>query len=184
MSYQLDFPKTLAAAAELLRREPGKQMSFLRLLKLLYIADRETLKENGYPMTGDVTVAMKHGPVLSGLYDIIKGHEARSAEFARYIHRTGYSLSLVKDPGIGELCKNDLKKLGELSERYRDKDDWEIVEETHEFPEWIKNNPGDSVRTIPMEDICEALGFESQRIERLKQHAEEVRQIKSVFQST
>ena len=35
--FRFDFTKTLQAAAELLRHEPQRQMSMLRLLKLLYI---------------------------------------------------------------------------------------------------------------------------------------------------
>lgn len=39
-------------------------MSYLRMLKLLYLADRESLKETGHTITGDRVVAMEHGPVL------------------------------------------------------------------------------------------------------------------------
>src|SRR5438105_4403367 len=65
MHFKFNLKKTVQAAAEFLRHEPGKQMSRLRLIKLLYIADREALLETGRPITSDTIVAMKHGPVLS-----------------------------------------------------------------------------------------------------------------------
>jgi hypothetical protein len=43
----------------------GDRMEYVRLLKLLYIADREMMAEAGAPVTGDRAVAMDHGPVLS-----------------------------------------------------------------------------------------------------------------------
>jgi len=37
-------------------------MSYLRLLKLLYIAERESWRQTEHGMFGDKVVAMKHGP--------------------------------------------------------------------------------------------------------------------------
>lgn len=43
-------------------------MPKLTLLKLLYIADRESLFNYGYTITGDTMIAMKFGSVLSATY--------------------------------------------------------------------------------------------------------------------
>lgn len=48
--------------------EPG----FHRLSKILYFADRDHLAKYGRFICGDSYVAMKHGPVPSGTYDILK----------------------------------------------------------------------------------------------------------------
>ena len=90
MHFRFDFEKALQAAAELLRHEPHQQMGRVRLMKLLYIADREALKEVGRPITCDSVVAMKHGPVLSRLYDIIKGQSLESPRFDEHIGQQGY----------------------------------------------------------------------------------------------
>ena len=45
---------------------------FHRVSKLLYFADREHLARYGRFICGDSYVAMKHGPVPSGTYDILK----------------------------------------------------------------------------------------------------------------
>ena len=56
--------KVAQMAAFLLARGKGK-MKYLKLLKLLYLADRESMKRNGHPISGDSYVSMDHGPVLS-----------------------------------------------------------------------------------------------------------------------
>lgn len=48
--------------------DPG----FHRLSKILYFADRDHLAKYGRFICGDSYVAMKHGPVPSGTYDILK----------------------------------------------------------------------------------------------------------------
>ena len=48
-------------------------MPVLKLIKLLYLADRASLDLYGMPMSGDLVVAMPHGPVLSKTYDLMNG---------------------------------------------------------------------------------------------------------------
>jgi uncharacterized phage-associated protein len=159
MILQFSFIRTLQAAGVLLEYEKGRRMSSMRLLKLLYVADREALAETGRPITGDQAVAMKQGPVLSRTYDIIKGQSARSGEWDHFIHKDGYGLELVADPGRGELSKGEVAKLLEVVDRYRNLDDWELSEETHKFQEWRKNFAGgNGANHIPWEEALAALG--------------------------
>ena len=51
-------------AAYLLGRARG-HTKYLKLMKLLYLADRESMKRHGHPISGDRYVSMEHGPVLS-----------------------------------------------------------------------------------------------------------------------
>ena len=46
--------------------------SFHRISKVLYFADKQHLTNYGCLITGDDYVAMKHGPVPSGVYDLLK----------------------------------------------------------------------------------------------------------------
>lgn len=73
MIFRFNIAKGDRASAVLLKTEPAHRMGRLRLLKLLYIADREALTERARPITGDSPVAMDNGPVLSNTYDLIKG---------------------------------------------------------------------------------------------------------------
>lgn len=64
--------KAMQAAAVLLNTEQSQQMSYHRLLKLLYIADKKHLKATGRPITGGHMVATDKGPLSSPIYDGIK----------------------------------------------------------------------------------------------------------------
>jgi hypothetical protein len=61
MHLRFQLEKSLQAAGCLLELH-GDCMEYVRLLKLLYIADREMVAEAGAPITGDRAVAMDHGP--------------------------------------------------------------------------------------------------------------------------
>ena len=55
--------RTAEAAAYLLHRAGGT-LPALKLMNLLYLAERLSLKRYGEPLTGDRLVSMPHGPVL------------------------------------------------------------------------------------------------------------------------
>jgi Protein of unknown function (DUF4065) len=76
-------------------------MEYVRLLKLLYIADREMMAEAGAPVTGDRAVAMDHGPVLSHVYDLVKGKAARAREWAHLIRTTYHWVAMRQPTGRG-----------------------------------------------------------------------------------
>ena len=60
-----------AHAASVFLRLRGNKMSYLKLIKLLYLLDRTALERWERPVTGDRYVSMKLGPVLSNVRDLI-----------------------------------------------------------------------------------------------------------------
>ena len=62
--------KATQAAARFLRHSNGR-MNYMKLIKLLYIADRDALTRWGRPITTDSYFSLKHGPVLSQVLDLI-----------------------------------------------------------------------------------------------------------------
>jgi uncharacterized phage-associated protein len=160
MIFHFDIAKTIQASAVLLKAEPRNRMSRLRLLKLLYIANRESLAERARPITGDRAVAMDHGPVLSTTYGLIKGENYLSAEWDKYICREGREVVLLNDPGVGELSRFEIAKLHAISRQLEELDDWSVAELTHTFEEWIKNQPPKgSMIPIPDSDLLAATGL-------------------------
>jgi uncharacterized phage-associated protein len=157
MTFRFNFEKTLQAAGVLLSLD-GDQMEPIRLLKLLYIADRELLAETGRTITGDRAVAMDHGPVLTQIDNLIKGEATRAGEWNQHIHTIGHRLELKRDPGRGELSRGEIQKLNELTDRYRNVDDWRLSEMTHDFREWLDCfRPGAS-NPIPWQSVLAAQG--------------------------
>ena len=62
-------------------------MNSMRLLKLLYIADRESLRETGRPITGGPVIAMERGPVLKEVYDLILGQHREMPLWAQFFRK-------------------------------------------------------------------------------------------------
>jgi uncharacterized phage-associated protein len=172
MELRFDFDRSLQAAAYLLHLEEGR-MPYIRLLRLLYVAERELLAEAAMPLTGDLYKAMPQGPILGHVHDLIRGNGARSIEWERCIRRAGYSVKLVEDPGRGKLPGVVLDKLGEVSARYSETGQWEASDLARDFPEWARNRPGEGLITV--EEILEAQGVGSDVLEVI-QEAEATRE--------
>ena len=119
-------------------------MNYMRLLKVLYIAEREILAESSTPLTGSTVIAMKRGPVLEDVLHLIRGEHSATDKWAAYIQVDRYHLEMVKDPGVRLLSRYVSRKLEEVATRYENLDEWGMVEITHKLPEWQRNDPGDS----------------------------------------
>ena len=75
VEFIFDERKAAQAAAHLLRRH-GSSMPYIKLIKLLYLADRQSLIETGYTITGDQLVAMSDGPALNRVLFFIEDRGA------------------------------------------------------------------------------------------------------------
>jgi uncharacterized phage-associated protein len=168
--------KTVQAAAVLLKAAGG-QMTRLRLVKLLYIADRESIAETLRPITGDDVVAMDHGPVLSLTYKLIRREAGpKNVTWDKYIAQKGSrDHVLVNDPGDGSLSEYEITKLRAVSAMRRGMTDYQIADETHKFPEWIKNQPPEgSKEEISLHDVLDALGMAEYEAKLRQEEQEEV----------
>jgi uncharacterized phage-associated protein len=171
----INFPfrilKAIQAIGVLLRFDGVKRMNSMRLLKLLYIADRESLRETGRPITGGPVVAMERGPVLEEVYDLILGQHREMPLWTQFFRKERYDLLELAEPDVGQLSKYEIGKLQEIAKTYQDDDEWSLVDITHTFPEWKQNDPGKSSKPIPLSSILEALG-QADVIEELSREAQ------------
>ena len=160
MTLRLDTEKAIQAVGVLLRCD-GKRASRLRLLKLLYIADRISLEKTGSPMLGSKVVAMRHGPVHSAVFDLIKGVHIDEPVWSRYFRNVGRDVVLEEEPEVGKLSRYEIELLNQVVDQRINLDDWDVVEETHGFEEWQKSYPDPSENTsrpIPLEFLIAAVG--------------------------
>lgn len=168
--------KTIQAAAVLAHLEGGR-IDRIRLLKLLYIADRESLAEHAVPIIGGRVVAMDNGPLHSNVYDLIKGTDFWPSEWSEHFANEGHVVILTKDPGRQELSAYEIEKLTAVSNARREIDSWEVAESTHEFQEWKDCRLPGSSRTIPLESLLGAVGFSPSEIEEIRHDAESHRRM-------
>lgn len=173
--------KTTSAAAYLLKLAGG-EMPYMRLVKLLYLADRRSLLSLGRPISGDRFFAMKHGMVLSRVLDLIKNPPAETGPWMEHIERPGrYTVSLKAAPDLGPLSQAEMDVLREAFELYRTLDQWKLSQIMHRLPEW--QDPKDSAIEVSPEEILRAAEKGEEEIEEARQDALEREYFDSIFEA-
>src|SRR5580704_6554415 len=122
MLFPLKVGKAIQAIGVLFRHDRVNRMNYMRLLKLLYIADRESLRETGRPITGGPIVAMERGPVLEEVYELIRGQHVGMPVWDEYLRKDRYDLELVADPDVRQLSRYEIAKLQDVAQRHREDD--------------------------------------------------------------
>src|SRR5229473_6211455 len=93
-------------AASLFLKHGGGRMNYMKLIKLLYLADRGAFLRWGRPVSGDRYFSMKLGPVLSVVHDLITEVPCPGEEtiWSQHISPpSNYEVELKADPGSDEL---------------------------------------------------------------------------------
>ncbi len=157
MHVDFNFEKAVQAAAFMLSLQPDRKTNFMRFLKLLYIADRESIRDTGFPITTDKLVAMRRGMTLSHLYNCIKKEHPRCDVFNQFIERENLEVRLTHDAGFEMLSPFEMNTLRRVSVEHANHDQWALEAITHGFEEWQKHNPGNSSRFVETEDVMDAL---------------------------
>ena len=141
----------------------GGRLDSAKLVKLMYIADREAMKDDGASITGDDYCALDKGPAAVRLLDlIIGGGEAKyQKEWDALFKKEGGDVVLLKDnPPHDWLSEFDIEVLDAVDARFHGMSAEEISEWTHNpanCPEW--KNPHGGRLPITKADIMAALGF-------------------------
>lgn len=161
--------KTAQMAAFFIKQQGGK-ISILKLQKLLYLADRESMKRHNFPMTMDRMVSMTYGPVLSGTLNLMNG-SIRSDHWESLIsdranHNVALTNPLIKIEELDELSRADLAILETVWGDFGHMDQWQISDYTHDHcPEW--EDPEDSVKKLSFRSVLVALGTASEEADEI-----------------
>jgi uncharacterized phage-associated protein len=160
MTEKLDVEKAIQAVGVLLRRE-GKNASRLRLLKLLYIADRMCIQKTGVPILGSKIVAMRHGPLHSEVLDLVNGQHTEEPSWSRHFRNVGRNVALQREPGVGRLARQEIELLNQVADERVGHDDWDVAVETHTYQEWRDAYPDREANTsqpISWAKLIDAVG--------------------------
>ncbi len=171
MTIQFQFhPEKAVEAAAILLKLHGQPMKYLGLLKMLYIADRVALESIEQPITGDRYVSMDYGPVLSSVYDLIKGKAVEDALplWSKFISSTYANfVSLIAEPGNEYLCEEEEEIIQQVYKDFGHLDPFTVAEWTHDLPEW--QNPHGSAISISVEEILKNVGKSNEEIQEIQQ---------------
>jgi uncharacterized phage-associated protein len=149
-----------AQLAAYLAQKQGGRINVLKLVKMLYLADRAFMSDYDLPMLYDQPHSMEHGPVDSITYDLITGVN-ESAEWDRFVSdRAGHDVGTRKAfarADLDWLSDAEVECVDRVWNKFGHMDQWELVKYTHdECAEW--EDPGRSSFPIPYERIFKALG--------------------------
>jgi uncharacterized phage-associated protein len=148
--------KATQAAGQFLRLRGGS-MSYIKLIKLLYLADREALIRWGRPITTDRYISMDVGPVVSRIYDLIRNERSPNCVkiWGKFISDPeDFEVRLLGDPGSSELSPAEEQVIGEVFRQHGHDSRWAIVDYSYGLPEWTCPDGG----ALPIEysDILRA----------------------------
>ena len=191
MNYKLaslfDERKAAQTAAFFLLKatQRGANITILKLMKLMYLAERSSYKEYGEPIIGDALVSMPNGPVLSKTLDLINfgAQENLDGGWDSLIaDRSGRDMilkptaTIKSENDLKELSESDIEILQSIWDDFGNKSAFWLRDYTHDAnncPEW--EDPDGSSVPIKLENLLGIIGFSDEEnhaiLSRLNQRA-------------
>ncbi len=137
-------------------RQAGGRMPHLKLMKLMYLADRAALDDFGFSIAGDRAVSMPHGSVLSMTLNLVNGDiESGEDGWESWISdRADHEVALRERPAgrdaLDQISAADEVVLARIWREFGHIGKWHIRDYTHDHcPEW--EDPQGSSRPISFE---------------------------------
>ena len=165
-----------AQAASILLERAGGSMEYLKLIKLLYLADRAALIETERPITLDHYASMKHGPTPCQVLELIlHEHPPEDSIWHRYVKRRYFDAFLCGQIESEWLSEYDVSLLNDIYETYGKLRSSQVVSQTQALPEW--QDLGETAIPIDPTDILRYAGYSEYAIELVTDNAEAVYQM-------
>jgi uncharacterized phage-associated protein len=182
----MNIEKLVQATGYLLKKYDKKRLNYTKLIKELYLADRESINLSNASITGDVYVSMKHGPVLSNLYNLIKGksQDVKAQEYwdSRFSTDGDAILANFGQYPEGKLSRSDETILDKIDGQFHQTRYGELINYVHaNCPEWY--DPGNTSIPIKLEDILRALGRTPEQIEWILEDTKAFEEEERIFAS-
>ena len=170
----MNFPvheKKLTQAAARLIQKSGGPVDYLRISKLIYLADRESISKRGVPIVGGRYFSMRKGPTISEFMDFVGTRSAPG--WRRMISsRYGHEIRLAGAPEFGALSASELEILDEVVSRHAKRTTEELVKWCHDnCPEYEEVEHARR-KPITVESILRAAGKGAAAVRNTVERAE------------
>jgi uncharacterized phage-associated protein len=165
----MNLKKVIQVVGLLLQKYSGR-LNYTKLIKLLYLADREALGRWDVPITEDSYAALHNGPIVSEIYNLVmERHCDPTVQFQwnALFATEGYEL-VAQAPSLSnkdELSEREEQLLNEIDAKFHDWTFGQLIDYTHNhdlFPEW--EDPGNSSYPISLSKLLQALGRSEEEI--------------------
>ena len=178
--------KKAAQVAAFLLFRAGGVLEILKLMKLMYLAERESFAAYGEPMIGDCLYSMEYGPVLSSTLDHMNNFvESGPGGWESWIsdredHYVGLRENGDPVPRLTQLSDADVEILGEIWAKYGHYTGTQLRNLTHKIcAEW--EDPESSSLPIPYTRVLRCVGFEPEVAAELNQRIKDQRRLEEIL---
>jgi len=139
--------KSVQAINYFARKKDG-QINKMKAIKLIYFADRYHIRIYGRPVIGDQYWAMKFGPVASFALHAAEFYDGLGEDCLQYAksflsHPKGDEkiLSIISKDKVDlkVFSQTDIEALEVAYKEFGDKDQFELKDISHKYPEWLKH---------------------------------------------
>ncbi len=122
-----------------------KKADKIKLVKLMYLADKYHLIRYGRTITNDDYYAMEHGPVGTTVKDVLsfdpffsrKGYQYASS-LIEQIDENYFRANPKAKVSLEMLSDTDKEALDFVIEKFGDMSSWKLRNYTHQYPEWYQ----------------------------------------------
>lgn len=147
---------TAAQSAAFFIRSEGGRIDYLKLVKLMYLAEREFMEQYDEPFFYDVFYNMDHGPIPSTVMNLING-EIKHRAWSKYVGKRCLDEVESKNSfDLDHLSPAEMKILKGLWKKFGKKSGFELAQWTHDnCDEWQK--PKDKRSPLTHQTVFRAL---------------------------
>lgn len=178
--------KKAAQVAAFFISSAGGRVEILKLMKLMYLAERESFTRYGEPLTGDKLFSMEHGPILSSTLDHMNNFiDSEPGGWDSWISdREDHYLALKNNedpiPNLTQLSDADLEVVRNVWEDFGWMTGSQLRQYTHDrCAEW--EDPNQSSSLIPYSRLLKCVGFDADVAIELNQRLLNQRNLEMTF---
>jgi len=161
--------KATQAVARLIQSSGGP-IDYLRVIKLIYLADRESLRKRGVPIVGGQYYSMRKGPVISEVMNFVGKRNAPGWK-EMISPRYGNEIRLQGKPSFEALSQSEIDILDEVVEFHSSRTTEELVSWCHKHCAEYEKVALDGRKPITIESILRAVGKSQKAINNIVQEA-------------
>jgi uncharacterized phage-associated protein len=178
MNFGVQSIKATQSVARLIEQSGG-EIDYLRLVKLVYLADRKSIVKRGVPIIGGQYLSMKLGPTISEVMDFVGMRNAPGWK-TQISPRYGNTLKLNAPAVVDELAPAEIQILDSVVKEYAELNTDGLVAWCHDHcPEYEDLASGR--RPISVEAILGAAGKDEEQIEKLVKEADSLARLEAAF---
>jgi uncharacterized phage-associated protein len=171
--------KATDAVARLIEKS-GADVDYLRISKLIYLADRKSIVLRGAPIVGGKYYSMRKGPVISEVMNFVKRRDAPGwKQIISPLH--GHALNLLQKPQYESLTRAEIEILDAVVLEHFNRSTDDLVDWCHsncpEYEEvhFLRRKP------INITSILKSEGKSEAQIDKIATRAEELSEFQELL---